>query len=860
MADPGQTQAAKSRKAKTPRSRLLADRVAKWVVSAGGLAIIVSILGILFFILAEVWPLTTKPRIARGAEYSLPGAPLGAVLTDEHRSHAAALAADGELRILRLRDKQVVASRRVVPEDPQVPEIPEVNGRRGNLLTRMKVRPEGKLLAAATRDGRVLIVPVSFAVTFDGANRVVTPEIGETVVLQLDAAGRPLGDFSAQIDDDGNATAAAELADGTVAIAERSVEENMLSGETTESVDLHVTRSPYDVTAMVLDEDRKNLYAGTAGGELVWWPLKTGETGEVGEPRSVSAEASPVTALTLLIGARSLVVGQGNGALSVWFPVREADDSFRLTRVRDFPSQAGAIRALAASPRDKGFLAVDASGELGLYYSTSHRVLWRGRAPLAEAAASLSYAPKADGAFLAVGNRLAALDIFNPHPEVNLKALFGKVWYEGYDKPEYVWQSSGGSDDFEPKLSLTPLLVGTLKGTFYSLLLAIPLGVLGAMYTSQFMHPTYKRYLKPMVEIMAALPSVVLGFLAGLWLAPRIEDAVPALALMVAVLPLVVLAGGYALAGLAARLPRPLPAPASRRSSSSSFWPSGSGSASCCRPLSRRLAFGGNFQSWLLRGDGARLRPAQRRRGRPGDGLRGDPDHLHDRRGRLLERAAQPGRGLARARRRPLADGDPGGPADRHARHLLGRHDRLRPRRGRDHDRADGDRQHADHGLEPVQRLPHAVGEHRGRDPRGAARRHALPGALPGRAAAVPHDLPRQHRRRAGAPAPARTVLAAVDVSQQGDGSQMNESLSVAEQPAVDRRCAAAPDPSARKAGDPRAADPRGDYRRRSGRIGQALTWLCGGALAFNLLLVLAILGLLASTAWGSSGSATSWS
>ncbi len=40
------------------------------------------------------------------------------------------------------------------------------------------------------------------------------------------------------------------------------------------------------------------------------------------------------------------------------------------------------------------------------------------------------------------------------------------------------------------------------------------------MYTSQFMHPAYKRYLKPVIEIMASLPSVVLGFLAGLWLAP----------------------------------------------------------------------------------------------------------------------------------------------------------------------------------------------------------------------------------------------------------------------------------------------------------------------------------------------------
>ena len=129
-------------------------------------------------------------------------------------------------------------------------------------------------------------------------------------------------------------------------------------------------------------------------------------------------------------------------------------------------------------------------------------------------------------------------------PEISFGALFSKVWYEGYTEPAFVWQSSGGTDDFESKLGITPLMVGTLKGTLYSLVLAIPLGVLGAMYTSQFMHHSLKRYIKPTVEIMAALPSVVLGFLAGLWLAPRVERIFPALLLMMVVLPTLVMAAG----------------------------------------------------------------------------------------------------------------------------------------------------------------------------------------------------------------------------------------------------------------------------------------------------------------------------
>ena len=80
-------------------------------------------------------------------------------------------------------------------------------------------------------------------------------------------------------------------------------------------------------------------------------------------------------------------------------------------------------------------------------------------------------------------------------------------------------------------------MFGTLKGTFYALIFAIPLAVLGALYTSQFMHPRSAR-VKPTVEIMAALPSVVLGFIAGLWLASRVEREIVPVLLMIVLLPL----------------------------------------------------------------------------------------------------------------------------------------------------------------------------------------------------------------------------------------------------------------------------------------------------------------------------------
>lgn len=339
----------------------------------------------------------------------------------------------------------------------------------------------------------------------------------------------------------------------------------------------------------------RHLYGGAATGELIYWPISDAGPGE---PVVVSAGPSAITALSFLIGSRALVVGQADGSISIWFLARQPGGGWRPVRVRDFPRRRAAIRLIAPSPRDKGFLVQDEGGELGLYYSTSHRTLWTGPSPVPHAS-SLFFSPKADGAVIAGGDRVASLAIHNPHPEISLRALFTKVWYEGYDKPRLVWQSSGATDDFEPKLSLTPLLVGTLKGTLYSLLLAIPLGVFGAMYASQFMHDSLTKYVKPAVEIMAALPSVVLGFLAGLWLAPRVERFFPALLLMLLVLPLSAL--------LCSRLWRALPARVRGRLPGGGdallgigFLAVGGWVCLQLNGLLERALFPGGFPSWLL--------------------------------------------------------------------------------------------------------------------------------------------------------------------------------------------------------------------------------------------------------------------
>jgi len=283
------------------------------------------------------------------------------------------------------------------------------------------------------------------------------------------------------------------------------------------------------VTALALDVRGEDLFIGTAAGRLVRYDLRDRATPVRAESVEM-ARGTPITVLRLLNGDRTLVAGAGSGDVSSWQVVApEEGGPPRLTRIHEFARHGAPVVAAAVSRRDKGFVTIDRGGVAHLSYGTSGAKLLEIRAA-GNAARAIVYAPKADG-IISIDERgaLGHWRLDNAHPETTLRTLFGKVWYEGYRSPAYVWQSTGGTDDFEAKFSLTPLIYGTLKGTFYALLIAVPLALLAALYVSEFMHPSVKAWVKPMVEIMAALPSVVLGFLAGLWLAPIVERVVPGL-------------------------------------------------------------------------------------------------------------------------------------------------------------------------------------------------------------------------------------------------------------------------------------------------------------------------------------------
>lgn len=503
-------------RARTAR-RLLLDRIASRTVVLGGLVIIASILAILFVIVGEIWPLFRAPGAAAVPVASTATAPVSAeaVGVDEYREIAYLITPAGALQFVPIR---------VAGSYPPV-AVPELGGA---TLTAAADLGGGRHVVG-TSDGRAIGVTVSYDVEFTDGRRVLTPKQEFAAPSWLDAdAKRPLVRLAAAASD-GGPVVVAQVGPADL-VVQSVVEKKALIGGARREESLQALPGAVEgaITALAVDARGEDLFVGTAAGRIVRFDLR--DRGNVTRADAVALGAGAVTTLKFLNGDRTLIAGSERGDVSTWQVVPVEDGGApRLVRIHDFTPHTAPVVAASVSRRDKGFVTVDRDGLAHVRYGTSGATLLDLRASGGDIRAVV-FAPKADGVLTLDGaGRLSHWTLDNPHPEISLRTLFGAVWYEGYRGPAYVWQSTGGTDDFEAKLSLTPLVYGTLKGTFYALLIAVPIALLAALYVSEFMHPGVKAWVKPMVEIMAALPSVVLGFLAGLWLAPIVERIVPGL-------------------------------------------------------------------------------------------------------------------------------------------------------------------------------------------------------------------------------------------------------------------------------------------------------------------------------------------
>ena len=336
----------------------------------------------------------------------------------------------------------------------------------------------------------------------------------------------------------------AQMGDDEWLVRRYALEENMLEDSIELTPDAAQTfKTDQAMTRGLIDPTGRWIYVAATNGRVEAWQWTDDALERVQALYAVDKGAQ-LTEMKFLLGGISLLVGDSKGHITQWFRVRDEHNEFHLEIVRQFQLGDKAIRHIVSEPRRKGFVATNSAGEFGIFHTTSERRLLQ--ESFGSEFAQLELNARATRLFAVdVQGKTQRFSIENEHPDISWGALWHKVWYESYPDASYTWQSSAGTDDFESKMSLVPLAFGTMKAAFYAMLVALPIGIFGAMYTAFFMSAAMRGMVKPMVEIMAALPSVILGFLAGLWLAPAVEENLPGTIALFVLMPLAIIAFGW---------------------------------------------------------------------------------------------------------------------------------------------------------------------------------------------------------------------------------------------------------------------------------------------------------------------------
>jgi phosphate transport system permease protein len=572
---------------RTSRSVRVAERVARALISIGGIGTILAVALILVFLVSVVQPLfrasTAEARavvvVARGEadEVAASQAPRSRnfvrVGLDEYQRMAWSLDASGRIEYVSLADGSILGSTQLAL-DGQAPCVVCASS------------PDGEF-ALAYPDGRLRLGRAAFRTTyFDIEN--APPELRELAVggsmpyasgiaqrpsfeqlrvqqpesVLLEPLSTPAGARIVALDFV-RATQGLRIAwlseAGVLSLGKIEEHENPMTGDVSLELVTHAAPAPTGdglPHELVLTGFGDSLIALWEDGRALRYDLRDLQRIEIAEELDlVAAGGATVTSTELLIGRSTLAVGASDGSLKCWFRVRPAlpttSDGGTLAAGHVLCESGPAISSLAASERSRLLAAGSADGTARLYYvpTEEERIAIQpfesrdGGAP--EAAAALALAPKEDGWVVYGEQRVASLALDIGHPDGSLRALFRPLWYEGYDEPEHVWQSSSGTDEFEPKLGLVPLVFGTLKATLFSLLFGVPLALMAAVFTSEFLTPSLRTPIKSCIEMMASLPSVVLGFLAALVIAPFAQRWLPAMLALFLTVPFCLLLGAY---------------------------------------------------------------------------------------------------------------------------------------------------------------------------------------------------------------------------------------------------------------------------------------------------------------------------
>ncbi|MDR9499056.1 MAG: ABC transporter permease subunit [Hydrogenovibrio sp.] len=513
--------------------------------TVGGIGVIAAVLLIMFFLVYVVAPLFAPADIEKSKTFDLQQSGQEKTLyygVDEYADSALRIADSGQVYGIDLSTGEKLRDERLPIGD-------------ADITSYTKISQGDQLLGVGLDNGSVLLVQYKYTVTYPDNVKTITPKLAYPYgTTPLSLADQPITHLAARKSGSQMTFAYQVAGSSQLHVKQYDMIESMFSEEV--SLDLYQQgqfQAPEAFDWLEMGISMRNLYGLQKDGTIFYFDIRDPkqirqiETVEALEPDQT------LTAVQFLIGEYSLLLGNDAGKVAQWFPVRDEDNNYFLQKIRTFDVSDQPIKHIQVELNRKNFAVLDASNRVNMYNSTAHNHF--ADFSLDQDVSQVHISPRGDRLLIETpSHQLVTFDVDNQHPEVSMSSLWGQVWYEGYDEPEYIWQSSSASNDFEPKFSLMPLTFGTIKAALYSMLFAVPLAVLGAIYTAFFMDAKTRQVIKPTIELIEALPTVILGFLAGLWLAPYMEAHLAGFFSIIFLVPIGILLFGF----MWSRLPEPV--------------------------------------------------------------------------------------------------------------------------------------------------------------------------------------------------------------------------------------------------------------------------------------------------------------
>jgi phosphate transport system permease protein len=528
---------------KSTGPRQLKNTLAQWLITLGGISVLFTLVLIFLYLLYVIKPIFESAKIEPVGQFEIKTtAPILSTGVDELKEVAFQINQQGQIDFYQLVKSAVHEKGALVLTENLLTD-------NTTLLNVIESGVDNKLLLDS--EGNVKLIAAKFFSNFDSGSREIIPSVGYPLgneTIAVDENGEMFTQLSFGMNEE--KAVFVGLTNDNRLIKTSLIAEDDFTYDSAYDINYQEIDFPVDHVDEILVTPDMALAFVRSDDQIFVYDLDDEDVVELKATIIPSLEQSStkpehVTSMALLSGSSSILIGNSAGKVTQWFEVA-TDNGRQFKSIRTFnASEDEAVTGIFTEQFRKSFYTLTPSGELGAFYTTSEADLWRGQLTTTQPSA-FAISPRADGLVIIDDNQLKIFSVENEHPEVTWSALWEEVWYEGYPEPEFIWQSTSGSDDFEGKFSLVPISFGTMKAAMYAMMFAVPIALSAAIYTAYFMTSGMRRKVKPTIELMEALPTVILGFLAGLWLAPIIENYLPAIAMLLILLPLSVFLTAFA--------------------------------------------------------------------------------------------------------------------------------------------------------------------------------------------------------------------------------------------------------------------------------------------------------------------------